>query len=71
MIYTYSVIKKDKSVFNHLSYQNAKSIAEEGDLLLTIKDNHISNVRILERIDEFYGKEFKSIDNGKITPYYQ
>jgi hypothetical protein len=71
MIHTYSVIKKDKSVFNHLSYENAKSIAEEGDLLLTIKDNHISNVRILEEIDEFYGKEFKSVDNGKITPFYQ
>jgi hypothetical protein len=71
MLHTYTVIKKDKSVFNHLSYENAKSIAEEGDLLLTVKDNHVSNIRILEGIDRFYGKEFKSIDNGKITPFYQ
>lgn len=71
MLHTYTVIKKDKSVFNHLSYDSAKSIAEEGDLLLTVKDNHISNVRILEGIDEYYGKEFKSVTKGNITPFYQ
>jgi len=71
MLHTYSVIKKDKSVFNHLEWEVAKSIAEEGDLLLTIKDNHISNVRVLEGVDEFYGKQFKSVDGGIITPFYQ
>jgi len=71
MLRTYSVIKKDKSVFNHLEWEAAKSITEEGDLLLTIKDNHISNVRVLEGVDEFYGKEFKSVDGGTITPFYQ
>jgi len=71
MLHTYSVIKKDKSVFNHLEWEAAKSIAEEGDLLLTIKDNHISNVRILEGVDDYYGKQFKSVDGGIITPFYQ
>ena len=71
MLHTYTVIKKDKTVFNHISWECAKSITEEGDLLLTVKDNHISNVRVLEGIDEHYGKEFKSIDGGKITPFYQ
>ena len=71
MLHTYTVIKKDKSVFNALSFENAKSITEEGDLLLTVKDNHVSNVRVLEGIDPFYGKEFKSIDGGRITPHYQ
>ena len=71
MLHTYTVIKKDMSVFNHLSWNAAKSLAEEGDLLLTVKDNHISNVRKLEFVDEYYGKDFKSVDNGNITPHYQ
>jgi hypothetical protein len=71
MLHTYTVIKKDKSVFNHLSYQNATSIADDGDLLLTIKDNHISNIRMLEYNDDNYGKQFKSVDKGNITPHYQ
>jgi hypothetical protein len=71
MLHTYTVIKKDMSVFNHLIWESAKSITEEGDLLLTVKDNHISNVRILEGVDEHYGKHFKSVDGSKITPFYQ
>jgi hypothetical protein len=70
MLHKYSVIKKNKSVFNHLEWEAAKAIAEEGDLLLTIKDNHISNIRMLERVDDNYGKQFESV-NGVITPYYQ
>ena len=70
MTHTYSVIKKDGNVFNHLSWESAKSIAEQGDLLLTIKDNHISNIRKLEYIDEFYGKQFESI-HKTINPFYQ
>lgn len=70
MLHTYSVIKKDGSVFNHLTWKAAEAITDDGDLLLTIKDNHISNVRKLEFKDEF-GKDFRSIDGGNITPYYQ
>ena len=71
MLHTYTVIKKDMSVVNHLSWHVAKSLTEVGDLLLTVKDNHISNVRVLESVDEYHGKEFKSIDGGNIIPHYQ
>jgi hypothetical protein len=71
MLHTYTVIKKDMSVFNHLSWEAAKSIADAEDLLLTVKDNHISNVRKLDYIDESYGKLFESVDKGNITPHYQ
>lgn len=70
MFKTYTVIKKDKSVFNHLSWEEAKSIAEQNDLLLTIKDNHISDVKVLEGISSHYGKEFTSIVK-RIIPFYQ
>jgi|GEM_PF-5414167 len=70
MLHTYSVIKRNNCVFNHLEWEAAKAIAEEGDLLLTIKDNHISNIRELERVDCYYGKQFEST-NGVITPFYQ
>lgn len=72
MIQTYSLIKTDYSVINHLKYEEAKSFSLEGDLILTIKDNHISAIRKVTLVDMGYeiAKECEHIE-GNIIPYYQ
>lgn len=47
MIHTYTVIKEG-IVINHLSWEEARAISQDGDTILTIKDNHVSNVRKVE-----------------------
>jgi hypothetical protein len=73
MTHTYTVIKHTtNAIFNHLDWESAKSIANAGDMLLTIKDNHVSAMRsVIE--EDLYGdmvKEFNHIE-GPITPFYQ
>ena len=72
MIHTYTIIKKNKSVINHLEYQQAKDLAEHGDMILTIKDNHVSAIREVTVYD-YYGEPHKECDHieGTITPFYQ
>ena len=72
MVHTYTVIKKNMSVINNLQWQQAIDFADDGDLMLTIKDNHVSAIRKIT-IVELYGKLHKDYDHiaGSITPFYQ
>lgn len=72
MLQTYTIIRKNFAVVNHLEYQQAKELAEEGDMILTIKDNHVSAIRNVT-IVEYYGEPHKECDHieGDITPFYQ
>jgi len=72
MLHTYTVIKKNMSVINNLQWQQAKDFADDGDLILTIKDNHVSAIR-KTTIVELYGEPHKECDHieGSITPFYQ
>jgi hypothetical protein len=72
MLHTYTVIKKNMSVVNHLEWQQALDIAEDGDMVLTIKDNHVSAIRKIEVVD-YYGEDYKENTHiaGSITPFYQ
>ncbi len=60
------------SVINHLGYQQAKDLAEDGDMILTIKDNHVSAIRKVSVV-ELYGELHKECDHieGSIVPFYQ
>lgn len=55
MVHTYTVIKKNMSVVNHLEWQQAKDIADDGDMILTIKDNHVSAIRKVSVLDYYDG----------------
>lgn len=57
MLHTFSVISKRKTFISLLEWEAAQSIAEEGDLILSIKDNHICSVREVEVVDD--RKRFK------------
>lgn len=72
MLHTYTVIKKNMSVINHLEWQQAKDVAEDGDIILTIKDNHVSAIRKVTVVD-YYDETLKECDHiaGSITPFYQ
>ena len=71
MLQTYTIIRKNFAVVNHLEYKQAKELAEEGDMILTIKDNHVSTIRNVT-IVEYYGEPHKKCDHieGDITPFY-
>lgn len=72
MVHTYTVIKKNMSVVNNLEWQQAKDIADDGDMILTIKDNHVSAIRRVS-VEDLYGEPHKECDHiaGSITPFYQ
>lgn len=72
MLQTYTIIKKNFAVVNHLEWQQAKELAEDGDMILTIKDNHVSAIRNVTLV-EYYGEPHKECDHieGDITPFYQ
>jgi hypothetical protein len=72
MLQTYTIIRKNFAVVNHLEYQEAKELAEDGDMILTIKDNHVSAIRKVT-VEEYYGKLHKECDHIEkdITPFYQ
>ena len=72
MIQTYTLIRKNFSVVNHLEWQQAKDLAEDGDMILTIKDNHVSAIR-KTTVVEYYGELHKECDHieGDIIPFYQ
>lgn len=72
MLQTYTIIRKNFAVVNHLEYQQAKELADDGDMILTIKDNHISAIRKVTVV-EYYGHTHKECDHieGDITPFYQ
>jgi hypothetical protein len=72
MLQTYTIIRKNFAVVNHLEYQQAKELAEDGDMILTIKDNHVSAIRKVT-VEEYYGKPYKECDHIEkdITPLYQ
>lgn len=72
MLHTYTIIKKNFAVVNHLEWQQAKDIAENGDLILTVKDNHVSAIRKVT-IEDYNGEPHKECDHvaGSITPFYQ
>ena len=72
MLHTYTVIKKNMSVLNHLEWQQAKDVADDGDMILTVKDNHVSAIRKVN-IVEYYDEMHKECDHiaGSIVPFYQ
>ena len=72
MLQTYTIIRKNFAVVNHLGYQQAKELANDGDMILTIKDNHVSAIRKVT-VEEYYGELHKECDHIEedITPFYQ
>jgi hypothetical protein len=60
------------SVINHLEWEQAKDVAEDGDMIFTIKDNHVSAIRKVSVVD-YYDEPHKECDHiaGSIIPFYQ
>lgn len=51
MIHTYTVIKTNGTVINNVDYKTGKSLCTNDDLMLTIKDNHVTAVRKMNIVD--------------------
>jgi hypothetical protein len=71
MVHTHTVIKKNFSVINHLTWIAATEFADDGDMILTIKDNHVSAIRkviIIDMHDEPH-IEWEHVA-GSIIPFY-